>query len=77
MGLVSKRNMPIRTSQIDHRRYPTTTMFTAGSNPAGSRVPTSMQAADTIPKRLSHLLNGRGDPNIARATNTVHRLVNR
>ena len=77
MGLVSKRNMPVRTSQIDHRRYPTTTMFAAGSNPAGSRVPTSMQAAETTPKRPSHLLNGSGDPNMARATNTVHRLVNR
>ena len=77
MGLVSKRIMPVRTSQIDHRRYPTTTMFAAGSNPAGSRVPTSMQAPDTTPRRLSHLLNGSGDPNMARATNTVHRLVNR
>ena len=72
MVLVSKRNMPVRTSQIDHRRYPTTTMFTAGS-----RVPTSMQAADTSPKRPSHLLNGSGDPNMARATNTVQRLVKR
>ena len=51
MDLVSKRNMPVRMSQIDHRRYPTTTMFAAGSNPAGSRVPTSMQAAETTPKR--------------------------
>ena len=77
MGLVSKRNMPVRISQIDHRTYPTTTMFAASSNPAGSSVPTSMQAADTTPKRPSHLLNGSGDPNMARATNTVHRLVKR
>jgi hypothetical protein len=69
--------MPVRMSQIDHRIYPTTTMVAAGSNPAGSRVPTSMQAADTIPKRPSHVLNGSGDPNMARVTNTVQRLVKR
>jgi hypothetical protein len=69
--------MPNKASQIDHRIYPITTMFAAGSNPAGSRVPTSMLAADTIPKRPSHLLNGSGDPNIASATNTVQRPVKR
>ena len=77
MGRISKRNIPVRISQIDHRTYPTTTMIAAGSNPAGSRVPTSMQAAETTPKRPSHLLNGSGDPNMARATNTLQRLVNR
>jgi hypothetical protein len=69
--------MPNKASQIDHRMYPTTTMVAAGSNPAGSRGPTSMQAADTTPKRPSHVLNGSGDPNMVRATNTVQRLVKR
>jgi hypothetical protein len=40
-------------------------------------VPTSMLAADTIPKRPSHLLNGSGYPNIASATNTLQRPVKR
>ncbi len=75
--LGSKRNMPNKASQIDHRMYPTTTMFAAGSNPAGSRVPMNMPAADTIPKRLSHLLIGSGDPIMASATNTVQRPVKR
>jgi len=57
--------MPNKTSQIDNRIYPITTTFVAGSNPAGSRVPTSTLAVETIPRRLSHLLNGSGDPNIA------------
>ena len=69
--------MPVRTSQIDHSMYPTTTMVAASPNPAGSRVPTSMQAADTTPKRPSYLLNGSGDPIIARVTNAVQRLVKR
>jgi len=77
LDLVSKRNMPVKASQIDHRTYPTTTMFAAGSNPAGSRVPTSIPAADIIPNRLSHLLNGSADPNMASATNTVHMPVKR
>ena len=33
--------------------------------------------ANTIPSRLSHLLNGSADPNMARATNTVQSAVNR
>jgi hypothetical protein len=44
-NLETNRNMPNKASQIDHRIYPITTTFAAGSNPAGSRVPTSMLAA--------------------------------
>ncbi len=69
--------MPVKASQIDHRMYPTTTMFAAGSNPAGSRVPTSIAAADTVPNRLSHLLSGSAYPNMASATSAVQRPVKR
>jgi hypothetical protein len=75
--LGSHRNIPVKASQIDHRMYPTTTMFAAGSNPAGSSMSTTMPTADTTPKRPSYLLNGSDDPNIARATKKVQRLVKR
>ena len=69
--------MPVKASQIDHRMYPTTTMFAAGPNSAGSSMPTTMTTADTVPRRPSHLLNGSGDPNMAKATRRVQRPVKR
>jgi hypothetical protein len=73
----SERNMPVKASQTDHSMYPTTTTFAAGPNPAGSSIPTVMPAADTIPKRASHLLSGSADPNMASATSRVQRPVKR